>query len=136
MTETDKAYIAGIIDGEGSIMLLKFHNTQLPSPCISVTSTTRELLDYLKLTIVSGTIKSKKNYDIINHRDCFTYVLKYDSALKLLEAIEPYLVIIAKKERAKLILNEYKKLTLRNGKYTSEQLKLKEDFYNNFMKLK
>ena len=58
------------------------------------------------------------------------------SALKLLEAVEPYLVIIAKKERAKLILNEYKKLTLRNGKYTSEQLKLKEDFYNNFIKIK
>ncbi|MBU3209659.1 hypothetical protein [Clostridium algidicarnis] len=35
MTSEEKAYIAGIIDGEGSIMLLKFHHNQFPSPCIS-----------------------------------------------------------------------------------------------------
>jgi hypothetical protein len=78
----------------------------------------------------------RTNNYAINHKDCFTYVLQYDSVVKLLEEIQPYLVIIIKKERAKLILNEYKKVTLRNGKYTSEQLKLKENFYNNFIKIK
>lgn len=28
MTETEKAYIAGIIDSEGSIMLLKIHSNE------------------------------------------------------------------------------------------------------------
>ena len=73
---------------------------------------------------------------MINHKDCFTYVLQYDSVLTLLEAVEPYMVIIAKKQRAKLILREYKNVTVRNGKYTLEQLKLKENFYSNFMKIK
>ena len=33
MTETEKAYIAGIIDGEGSIMLQKIHKNEHPAPC-------------------------------------------------------------------------------------------------------
>ncbi len=48
MTDAEKAYIAGIIDGEGSIMLTKFHNNQYPSPCISISSTTIELLEWIK----------------------------------------------------------------------------------------
>jgi hypothetical protein len=40
MTELEKAYIAGIIDGEGSIMLQNFHNNEYPSPCVSIASTT------------------------------------------------------------------------------------------------
>ena len=31
MTGTERAYIAGIIDGEGGIMLTKFHNNQYPA---------------------------------------------------------------------------------------------------------
>jgi len=34
MTNEEQAYIAGIIDGEGSIMFIKFHNNQFPSPCV------------------------------------------------------------------------------------------------------
>ena len=40
MTETEKAYIAGIIDGEGSIILQKFHKKEYPSLCVSIASTT------------------------------------------------------------------------------------------------
>lgn len=50
MLETEKAYIAGIIDGEGSIMLTKFHKNQYPSPCVSISSTDMELLEWIKHT--------------------------------------------------------------------------------------
>jgi len=50
MLETEKAYIAGIIDGEGSIMLIKFHKNQYPSPCVSISSTDVELLEWIKQT--------------------------------------------------------------------------------------
>ncbi len=60
MITEEKAYIAGIIDGEGSIMLLKFHNNQFPAPCISISSTTLELLEWLKNKTRVGTIKEKK----------------------------------------------------------------------------
>lgn len=48
MQEAEKAYITCIIDGEGSIMLIKFHNNLFPSPCISIASTTIELLEWVK----------------------------------------------------------------------------------------
>jgi len=48
MTELELAYLAGIIDGEGSIMLLKYHKSEYPSPCISISSTDIELLEWCK----------------------------------------------------------------------------------------
>lgn len=45
MTETEKAYIAGIIDDEGSIMLQRIHKNEHPYPCVSIASTTLELLE-------------------------------------------------------------------------------------------
>ena len=44
MSPEEIAYIAGIVDGEGSIMLLRFHKNQHPSPCVTIASTSYELL--------------------------------------------------------------------------------------------
>ena len=136
MTETEKSYIAGIIDGEGSIMLEKFYNNQHPAPCISIASTSIELLEYIKDTIGKGNIKSKKNYNTEKHQDSYTYVLRYDNAINLLNNIYPYLIIPSKRKRAKLIIEKYKKLTPRNGRYTDELLKEKMEFYNEFIQIK
>jgi len=136
MTNEQKAYIAGIIDGEGSIMLLKFHNNQFPSPCISISSTTIELLEWIKSVTKIGSIKSKKNYNIEKHADSFTYTVKYNDAIDLLIQIEPYLIIKTKKKRAQLIIEKYKSVTPRNGKYSNEMIKAKEEFYKEFMCIK
>lgn len=136
MTEIEKAYIAGIIDGEGSIMLQRFHSNEYPSPCVSIASTTLELLTWIKETVGYGIIKQKKNYNLEKHKDCYSYVVKYDNAINLLKEVFPYLIINAKKERAKLILEKYKSLTPRNGRYTSELLNAKFKFYNEFLQLK
>lgn len=136
MTELEKAYIAGIIDGEGSIMLQKFHNNEYPSPCVSIASTTLELLNWIKSVVGKGIIKRKKNYNSSEHKDCYSYVLKYNDALSFLQEIYPYLIIDSKKKRAKLILNKYKSVTSRNGRYSAELLKEKLDFYNEFISIK
>lgn len=136
MLETEKAYIAGIIDGEGSIMLQKINSNEHPSPCISIASTTIELLNWIKDTVGKGAIKKKKNYDINKHRDCYSYILRRNDAINFLEDIYPYLLINSKKRRAQLILEKYKALTPRNGSYSAELLKLKKEFYNEFMALK
>ena len=60
MTPTDKAYIAGIIDGEGSIILIRFHQKQFPSPCVSIASTSLELLEWLRNTTKVGIIKKQE----------------------------------------------------------------------------
>lgn len=72
MLETDKAYIAGIIDGEGSIMLQKFYSNEPPAPCVSIASTTLELLKWVQKTVGKGTIKLKKNYNTEKHKDCYS----------------------------------------------------------------
>ncbi|AJD30402.1 LAGLIDADG family homing endonuclease [Clostridium sporogenes] len=136
MTNEQKAYIAGIIDGEGSIMLLKFHGNQFPSLCVSISSTTIELLEWMKDVTKIGTIKSKKNYNTEKHTDSFTYTIKYDDSINLLIEIEPYLVIKNKKIRARLIIKKYKSVTPRNGKYSDEMLKAKEEFYKEFINVK
>jgi len=56
MKDTEKAYIAGIIDGEGSITLVKQHKNRNPSPMVSVASTDLELLIWLKKTINGANI--------------------------------------------------------------------------------
>ncbi|KEJ04219.1 hypothetical protein N494_01245 [Clostridium botulinum A2B7 92] len=136
MTNEQKAYIAGIIDGEGSIMLLRFHNNQFPSPCIIISSTTIKLLEWIKSVTKVGTIKRKKNYNTEKHTDSFTYTIKYNDAINLLIQIELYLVIKNKKTRARLIIEKYKSVTPRNGKYSDEMVKAKGDFYKEFINVK
>ncbi|WP_297637993.1 hypothetical protein [uncultured Clostridium sp.] len=133
MTETEKAYIAGIIDGEGSIMLQRIHKNEFPSPCVSIASTTLELFDFIKKAYGKGTIIKKKNYNLERHKDCYSYVLRRNDAIDFLKEISPYLIIESKKKRANLIITKYKKLTPRNGRYTKELLVLKEQFYIDFM---
>lgn len=107
MTETDKAYIAGIIDGEGSLMLQKFHSNEHPAPCVYVASTTLELLKWVQKTVGKGTITLKKNYNIEKHKDCYSYVLKRNDAINLLEEVYLYLIIEIKRKRANLILTKF-----------------------------
>jgi hypothetical protein len=136
MNSEEKAYIAGIIDGEGSIMLLTFHNNQFPSPCVSISSTTLELLEWIKNKVQAGTIKGKKNYNTDRHKNSYTYTLRYNDAINLLIDIEPYLVIESKKKRTQLLISQYKNITPRNGRYSEEMLMRKEKFYEEFIKIK
>ena len=136
MTETEKSYIAGIIDGEGSIMLIKYHSNEFPSPCVSIASTTMELLEWVKKTVGAGVIIHKKNYKPEIHKECYSYVLKFDAAINLMKDIYPYLIIKVKKKRAKLIIDKYKSVTPINGRYSDEMLILKEQFYKEFMEIK
>ena len=44
MLKWEASYIAGIIDGEGSITLTRMHNNEHRRPCITIASTDKELL--------------------------------------------------------------------------------------------
>lgn len=134
MTETEKAYIAGIIDAEGNITLQRFHSNEYPSPCISIASTTIELLIWIKNIVGHGVINNKKDLNIENHTDYYSYKIKYDNAINLLEQIYPYLIIENKKQRAALILNKYKNLNPK-GHYSPEILKSRFEFYDEFINI-
>lgn len=118
-SETEKAYIAGIVDGEGSITI---NITRCRwSPLISVINTYEELIDWLvprfhvnKLKV--KTLKRWKERYIIN-------VWKTWDVITILEQIMPYLIV--KKRNAELVL-EFCKLKLFNlsGEPTSRDYEI------------
>lgn len=78
----------------------------------------------------------EKKYHPDKHKLSYTYVIKQNNAIKLLEDIYPYLIIESKRNHAEMILTQYKALTPTNGRYSEELLAKKESFYEEFIKLK
>ena len=135
MTPAQRAYFAGIIDGEGSISLVRINKNSYPSPMISVASADIELLEWLVKTSGCGSIISKKNYKPSQHKNSYALNITYNNAIRVLREIETYLVIDRKRKRAKHILENYLSVTPRNGRYSPEMLSKKERFYQEFMSL-
>ncbi|MEO2073792.1 MAG: LAGLIDADG family homing endonuclease [Bacillus sp. (in: firmicutes)] len=132
MENWEAAYIAGIIDGEGSITLTRMHEKEHRRPCITIASTDKELLSYVH-TLTGGTINNKKNYNPEKHKDSYTLIIKKkELVLSTLRQISPYLRVDKKRNRALWILDNYEKVTPRNGKYSSLLLKQKITFEDTF----
>jgi hypothetical protein len=136
LSKTEAAYLAGIIDGEGTITLTKMHRTEHRRPIISIASTEIELLQYIQ-KLIGGYISSKKNYNPSLHKNSYVLTIKNKRDIfTILICISPYLKISQKKKRASLILDKYDKLTARNGKYNPDQLLLKQLFEEEFLSIK
>lgn len=135
MHDWEASYLAGIIDGEGSITLSKLHTKENRRPCISIASTDIELLWYIQ-SLAGGKINSKRNYKPAKHKDSFTLtIIKKEEVFSTLRFIFPFLRIEKKKLRAKWILDHYESVTILNGKYTAEQLLIKTNFENEFFNI-
>ena len=53
----------------------------------------------------------------------------------ILKEVEPFLRVLKKRLRAQFIIENYDKVTNRNGRYNEVTLKQKYDFEENFFKL-
>jgi len=122
----DAAYIAGVVDGEGTITLTRKHRDEHRQLAISISSTERPLLEFIKLTTGVGKITNKRVSEE-HHAPSYTYAVYNRQALALLSAIQPFLKTY-KSIRADLILKHYLRLTPRNGKYSTELLQKKKFF--------
>lgn len=133
MSEAEAAYVAGIIDGEGTITLTRRHRTAGRTPVVSISSTELPLLQYIRLIIGGGRITSK-----VAAREChspsYAFVISSRQALALLAQVSKYLRTY-KQQRCRLLLDEYLALTPRNGRYTSAQRRAKEHFEARFFML-
>ena len=134
LSPTDTAYIAGFIDGEGTITLSRKHRGENRQLVISISNTEREILDYIKQVVGAGKITNKKIYHD-NHTPSMTYAITNRQALDLLEQIFPYLRSY-KSERSALVLEHYVRLTPRNGKYTRQQREERKNFIEEFFNLR
>jgi hypothetical protein len=128
--ETDDIYTAGLIDGEGTITLTHKRNNQFRSPCVSVSSTTLELVQFLEKTY-GGSISKHKVYRD-HHKQSYSWKVHYNQAISFLTKVTPYLKEPEKLRRANLILTGYKSVTKRNGKYSSDELEAKLAFEDVF----
>lgn len=135
MESFEAAYNAGIIDGEGTITLTRRHASEHRRPCITIASTDKELLVYLH-TLTGGTIINKKNYKPGIHKNSFSLNIKQkEKVMFVLKQVSPYLRVDKKRNRALWILDNYDRVTPRNGKYDVEKLKLKILFEEDFFKI-
>ncbi|MDH5232190.1 MAG: hypothetical protein OEY38_19165 [Gammaproteobacteria bacterium] len=128
----DAAYIAGLIDGEGTITLIREHKNENRRLVLSISNTERYLLEYVLEKVGYGSISTKKTYQD-NHTPSFTYKLTSRKALDLVKQIYPYLRT-HKLKRAEMLLNDYVRLTPRNGKYSSELIEQRRKFENDFFR--
>jgi len=135
LTETEKAYLAGIIDGEGSICITRkkqcsSHKYTTYQPYIEITNLNKDLIDYISSKIPYA-FKFTRPRTRINSRwrDAYTVqVTGLTHIIELLEQIKPYLIV--KRQHAEVMI-EYCKSRLRhcfaNGKeksYTEREIQL------------
>jgi LAGLIDADG-like domain len=135
MKDWEASYIAGIIDGEGSITLTRMHQKEYRRPCITIASTDIELLEYIK-TLAGGSIINKKNYNPQRHKNSYCLnITKKNEVFFTLKYISPYLRVERKRQRCNWILSKYDIVTPRNGKYNEELLIRKAEFERDFFLL-
>jgi len=121
LEEVEKAYLAGIVDGEGTVTLTRHRKKETPGPRVAVANNNLKLLEWIK-SRVGGVIVSKKKRKP-HYSDSYAWYAQQDRAIRFLDEIKQYLII--KKPHADLILQKYKSVTHRAGKYTPEMLRKK-----------
>jgi hypothetical protein len=131
MKRDDLIYTAALIDGEGSVLLQHSRASERRSPAVTVPSTTWCFMVYLKKTF-GGAVSSKRTYKK-NHSKSWNWSVRYNGAIDLLRRVLPYLKHPEKKRRARLIVEHFKAVTPRNGRYTKIQAKRKAEFERAFL---
>ncbi len=117
MTTQERAYLAGIIDGEGTITLSSAHGNETSSPKVSVANNSLQLMQWIKTKTGSGVLSQRGKREP-QHGTQYVLDISNNAALNLLAELKQYLII--KKTHAELLLSRYKAVTPRNGRYTAE----------------
>lgn len=119
LTDLEIGYLAGLIDGEGSIGLTYDKTRNRLTPCLAIYNTNQKIVEHCKEILKGGIIKS---YQIKPSRLIPTpkkriFQIKFQSRwaiLELLKLISPYLA--GKKEQAELMI-EYLSRKTRAGRW-------------------
>ena len=130
MSSSEAAYVAGIVDGEGTITLTRMHRGENRRPVVSISSTELPLLLYVQSVVGAGKITSKVRAQSC-HSPSYVYTVLSRQALLLLEQISAYLRTY-KVQRARLLLKEYLCVTPRNGRYSTAQHKARQSLEDRF----
>jgi hypothetical protein len=131
LSPVSAAYIAGIIDGEGTVTLSRLHANENRRLVVSIANTEIELLRFVHEEVGAGKVTRKRTTSV-RHTPSFCYAVTSRQALELLRQVAPYLRSY-KRQRAELALARYEAMTPRNGKYTAAQLVARKAFEEAFL---
>ena len=124
-------YTAALIDGEGSVLLSHAKPAEHRSPVVTVPSTTWCFMTFLKSTF-GGNISSKKRTKK-HHSKSWNWSVRYNRAIDVLRRVLPYMKHPEKRRRARLIVEQFKLVTKRSGRYTVPEAKKKAKFERLFL---
>lgn len=127
------AYIAGLIDGEGTITLSRRHANKNRQLVISIANTERGLLEFVATATGVGKITRKRTVSV-KHTPSFAYSVSNRQGLDLLHQLVKHLRSY-KKARAQFAIQHYISHTVRNGKYTRELREQRDRFEAAFLRL-
>jgi hypothetical protein len=126
LTDAEKGYIAGIIDGEGTISLekRKFSNVKI-HPVISISNCSLELLYHIQKIIKCGTVRLAKKANQKTRPEYKLSINRISQIEGLLRVITPYLML--KRKQAEIVLefiSRLRKKGLRNYKLSKYEMAL------------
>jgi hypothetical protein len=140
LTETEKAYLAGLVDGEGCISITKnkpARRSLNPNYYVQtfVVNTDERVIRYCQETTGVGSVTffpiSKKKP---KHKDQWTWCLRSASTVDFLKQILPYMIV--KKRQAELLIEFYEGDVSGINSVTEEVLFRREHYYQIIKDLK
>jgi len=115
MTPTERSYVAGIIDGEGSIEYVQRKRIRHDRPGkpihnvwnirMEVPQVDGKLIDYLMTTTAEGTRDMKHYPNNDKWQSQHRWRVGYRGVYRILKQVHKYLIV--KKEKSQLVINHY-----------------------------
>lgn len=123
LSETDKAYLAGIMDGEGAIYISRKKDPTMKAGygyrmCLGVANTDLPLMNWLVDVTGLGSVKPRKRHST-KHKQAYDWYLWSIQAYQFLKAILPYLK--QKRQRATIAIEFMEKHSVYKGYLTPEE---------------
>jgi hypothetical protein len=134
LSPENAAYIAGLIDGEGTVTLTRIHRHENRRLVVSISNNDAALLNFVRTAVGAGRVTTKRTYSE-RHAPSFAYQISSRQALDLLHQLVPYLKTY-RVIRARLALNAYLRLTPRNGRYKPAVAAARREFERQLLAIK
>uniref|UniRef100_A0A6M3J2L2 Putative homing endonuclease n=1 Tax=viral metagenome TaxID=1070528 RepID=A0A6M3J2L2_9ZZZZ len=126
LTPTDAAYLAGIIDGEGSIGLNKVHSNSIDHTStyvirMRVANTDKALMDWICVKVGYGSVrKVKVGEDKSHYKQAYEWYLSNRRVIDVLKQIYPYLKV--KRLQADVAFEYQETIGISYGKKLSSEI--------------
>ena len=98
LSNTDAAYIAGFLDGEGTITIYRnsyrsADGTPTYALLVSIWNTFQGVIDWIALTVGYGNVHFKRRSSVKGYKPIYEWKVNGEVAIELLRQLQPYLKV-------------------------------------------